>query len=91
MHKFRKTPIEIHVINLCNKEIYCIFRTLCIIFYFLQNAVNFIIFFPSNNIFLYKICTVWQESTNSKHLGATLEFWLPELGYEISLLSTYKC
>ena len=38
-----KIPLEFHFICLSNKEFYCIFKTCCIICFFSQNIVYFII------------------------------------------------
>jgi hypothetical protein len=40
---FTKTPLEIYFIYLGYKDVYYIFKTCCTMFYFLQNAVYFII------------------------------------------------
>jgi len=50
-----KTPIEIYLTYLGNKEIYCIFRTCCVISDLLSTQCSLLhnfIFFCSNNMFL---------------------------------------
>jgi len=54
-----KTPLELHFIYLCNKEIYCILRhATSSLFHFPQNATHFIIL-PSVQLirFFHKPCT----------------------------------
>jgi len=50
VNKCGKNPQDILFVYLGNKEIYCIFNTCCLISYFQQNALDFIILCFSSNI-----------------------------------------
>jgi len=57
VHTSERTPLEIHLIYLGNKEIYCIIKTRCIFFVLVTTRCHLFhdcIFFCSNNTFFKK-------------------------------------